>query len=226
MQRHRAQSVASTTRFCSLSTYPQVGHPAIGNAMPVTSDRRGSSTSSRGGPAPPSTNLATVVDEMQGNRVKKLSGNEAYQELVVPGWDFALEAEALLAGCPANEVKRHVLDGGEIGGGMIGADTALVISEDHVHDPVQAVLAVGLRSVCAPAAYQLSCRASGHRYRSVRRPSLVEYGDGASPACGSPMDFHREADNLEVVRRKHLEIVKLLQVRVTDLSSGSVSLPD
>ena len=32
-----------------------------------------------------------------------------------------------------------MLDGGEVGGRVVGADAAVVISEDHVHDPVQAV---------------------------------------------------------------------------------------
>ena len=34
----------------------------------------------------------------------------------------------------------HMLDGGEVGRGMIGSDPALVIAEDHIHDPMQTVL--------------------------------------------------------------------------------------
>ena len=33
----------------------------------------------------------------------------------------------------------HVLEGGEVGGGVIGADAAFVVAEDHVHHPVQTV---------------------------------------------------------------------------------------
>ncbi len=33
-----------------------------------------------------------------------------------------------------------MLDGGEVGGGMFGSDAAFVVAEEHVHDPVQAVL--------------------------------------------------------------------------------------
>ena len=33
-----------------------------------------------------------------------------------------------------------MLDGGEIGGGVIGADPAFVVAEDHIHHPVQAIL--------------------------------------------------------------------------------------
>jgi len=40
----------------------------------------------------------------------------------------------------SEQVLRHVLDGGEIGRSMFGPNPALVIAEDHVHDPVQAVL--------------------------------------------------------------------------------------
>jgi len=34
----------------------------------------------------------------------------------------------------------HVFYGGEIGRGVIGPNPAFVVTEDHVHDPVQAVL--------------------------------------------------------------------------------------
>jgi hypothetical protein len=34
---------------------------------------------------------------------------------------------------------RHVLDGAEIGWRVIGADAAFILTEDHVHDPMQAV---------------------------------------------------------------------------------------
>ena len=33
-----------------------------------------------------------------------------------------------------------MLQGGEVGGGVIGSEPASVVSEDHLHDPVQAVL--------------------------------------------------------------------------------------
>ena len=33
-----------------------------------------------------------------------------------------------------------MFDGCEIGGSMIGADTAFVVAEDHVEDPMEAVL--------------------------------------------------------------------------------------
>ena len=34
----------------------------------------------------------------------------------------------------------HVFDGGKISRRMIGPDTALVVAEEHVHHPVEAVL--------------------------------------------------------------------------------------
>ena len=33
----------------------------------------------------------------------------------------------------------HVFDGGEVSRSMVGPDPALVVPEDHVHDPVQTV---------------------------------------------------------------------------------------
>src|SRR6201981_2937017 len=83
--------------------------------------------------------FARAVNWLQGNRVKESCRDEAGQEVVVPRGDFALEAEAVLAGRPADQVEGHVLDGGEIGGSVIGPNAALVIAEDHVHNPMQAV---------------------------------------------------------------------------------------
>jgi hypothetical protein len=34
---------------------------------------------------------------MQGNRVKKLCGDEACEEVVIPGGDFAAESEGILS---------------------------------------------------------------------------------------------------------------------------------
>src|SRR5262252_7159388 len=55
----------------------------------------------------------------QGNRVKESCCDKAGKEVIVPRGDFALEAEAVLSGRPADQVEGHVLDGGEIGGGVI-----------------------------------------------------------------------------------------------------------
>lgn len=40
----------------------------------------------------------------------------------------------------ACQVGDHVLHGGEVGRRVIGADACLVVAENHVHDPMQAVL--------------------------------------------------------------------------------------
>ena len=82
----------------------------------------------------------TAIVRTQGNRVNKSCGDEACEEVVVPSGDFAFEAQGVLARRFSDEVVGHVLEGGEIGGGVIGADAAFVVAEDHVHDPVQAVL--------------------------------------------------------------------------------------
>ena len=49
--------------------------------------------------------------------MKKSCSDEAYEKVVVPCGDFALEAGAILAGGSSDQVKCHVLEGGEIGGG-------------------------------------------------------------------------------------------------------------
>src|SRR5712691_4162378 len=76
----------------------------------------------------------------QGNRVKNSCCDEACEEVVIPSGDFAAEAEGILAWGSSDQVEGHMLDGGEVGGCVIGADAAFVVAEIHVHDPVKAVL--------------------------------------------------------------------------------------
>jgi hypothetical protein len=40
----------------------------------------------------------------------------------------------------SEQVLGHVFDGGEIGRSVIGPNPTFIIAEDHVHNPVQAVL--------------------------------------------------------------------------------------
>ena len=72
--------------------------------------------------------------------MKKASGNEICEEGVVRGDDFAFQAEAVFAGGFADQIVSHVAEGGEVGGRMFGADSAFVVAEDHIHDPMEAVL--------------------------------------------------------------------------------------
>src|ERR1019366_4457242 len=76
----------------------------------------------------------------QGNRVNFSCSDEACEKVVIPGCDLAPETQRVLAGNLSEQVMGHVFDGGEIGRGVIGSDAALVVAEDHVHDPMQAVL--------------------------------------------------------------------------------------
>ena len=48
----------------------------------------------------------------------------------------------------------HVLEGGEIGGRVIGSDAAFVVAENHVHHPVETVLD---RPVAADDGAELAC---------------------------------------------------------------------
>src|SRR6516165_9382757 len=53
----------------------------------------------------------------QGNRVKESCCDKAGKEVIVPRGDFALEAEAVLSGRPADQVEGHVLGGVQSSGG-------------------------------------------------------------------------------------------------------------
>src|SRR3954467_14833018 len=76
----------------------------------------------------------------QGNRANRLCCDEAGEVVLVPCGNLSPEAYGVLAGRSARQVQRHVFDGGEVGWGVVGSDAAFVIAEDHVHDPVQAIL--------------------------------------------------------------------------------------
>src|SRR5213075_1193200 len=60
----------------------------------------------------------------------------------------------------------------------------------------------------------------------AEKASLIDDGDGASPAGRSSVDLHREATDRKTLRRQLVEIVQLLDVAVADLAAGAVALPD
>src|SRR5271166_1720712 len=76
----------------------------------------------------------------QGNRVNILRGDQACEKVVIPRGNLSPAAQGVLTGSLPEQVVSHVFKGGEISRGVIGPDAALVIAEDHIHDPVQAVL--------------------------------------------------------------------------------------
>ena len=61
----------------------------------------------------------------------------------------------------------HVLDGGEVGRRVIGSDVALVVAEDRVHHPMQAVLN-------CPVAAKPAHEAFPQRTTVPERPGPVE----------------------------------------------------
>jgi hypothetical protein len=69
-----------------------------------------------------------------------LPGDEACEEVIVPGGDFTAQAQRILTGGGSQKVVGHVFDGGEVGGCVVGSHAALVVAEHHVHHPVEAVL--------------------------------------------------------------------------------------
>jgi hypothetical protein len=79
--------------------------------------------------------------------VKISCRDEAREELIVPQGGFASRAELILSGRPSEQVIRHMFDGGEVRGGMIGSDPALVVAEDHGHDPVPPSFRSGIWNV-------------------------------------------------------------------------------
>ena len=65
----------------------------------------------------------------QGNRAKNSCGYEACQEVVVPSGDFAPQTHGVFGGGSWHNVVGHVLDGGQVGGGVVRPHTAFVVAE-------------------------------------------------------------------------------------------------
>jgi hypothetical protein len=60
--------------------------------------------------------------------VKKSCCDEACEEIIVPCGHFAFEAEGIYAGSPSDQIV-HVLEGGEVGWRVLGADAAFVVAK-------------------------------------------------------------------------------------------------
>lgn len=71
--------------------------------------------------------------------MKASSGDETCEEVIVPCDDFASRSKRIAGVGQSQEIGRDVLDGGEIGGSVVGSDAAFVITEHHIQNPVQAV---------------------------------------------------------------------------------------
>jgi hypothetical protein len=72
--------------------------------------------------------------------VKKSSCDEACEIVVVPCGGFASQAHGILTRSPSRQIVGHVFYRREVGWRIPGSHAAFVVAEDHVHDPMQAVL--------------------------------------------------------------------------------------
>src|SRR5215471_2125500 len=62
--------------------------------------------------------------------------------------------------------------------------------------------------------------------RSLFTIHMIDYRNGASPACGSRRYFHWKADDGEVLGRQFVEVGQFLQVAVSDVAACLMPLPD
>src|SRR4051794_41748921 len=78
----------------------------------------------------------------QGDRLKDLGclADEGFEVAWVPSGELAAVFEACGWRGLSHEVQGHVSDDGHVLGAVAGAQASEVVVEDHVHDPVQAVL--------------------------------------------------------------------------------------
>ena len=50
------------------------------------------------------------------------------------------QAHGIFAGSCPEQIQGHMFDGGEVSRSVIGADSAFVVPQYHVHDPMQRIL--------------------------------------------------------------------------------------
>ncbi len=67
---------------------------------------------------------------------------------------MAFKLKALLALGSPEKIAGSMLDGGEVGRGVFGANAAFVIAKGHVHDPVQTIFNT---PVIADKSSKISC---------------------------------------------------------------------
>ena len=107
--------------------------------------------------------------------MKGSCGEEACEESSSQAAVLRLRRSKVLASGFSDEVLGHVFDGGEVGGSVIGADAALVVAEDHVHHPVEAVfdrpMAAddGAEFICEPHSEVMSKRVSRSILSAISR---------------------------------------------------------
>lgn len=67
------------------------------------------------------------------------SRDDADEKVVVPACRQSFLGHGLFSRMSAQQVKRDVFDGSEVGGGMLGSDPAFVVFEDAVHQSMHAL---------------------------------------------------------------------------------------
>lgn len=86
----------------------------------------------------PGSHLSRIDDRGIGRRIS--GSDEGCEKFVVPGGGHSLEALGVFARGLADQIIGHVLERGKICRGVFGSYPAFGVAEDHIHDPVQAVL--------------------------------------------------------------------------------------
>jgi hypothetical protein len=72
----------------------------------------------------------------QGNRVKKSCRDQTCEEVIVPCCHLASQTQTISARSFSDQIMRNVLEGGEVGGSVISADAAFVVTKNHIHHPM------------------------------------------------------------------------------------------
>src|SRR6476660_8924501 len=75
-----------------------------------------------------------------GESGDRLRNDQLDEKVVIPSGGLSPKTDGVFARRVAEQVVCHVFDDSEVGRGIVGPHTALIIPESHVHDPMQAVL--------------------------------------------------------------------------------------
>src|ERR1700719_2760784 len=112
---------------------------------------------------------------------------------------------------PPPQAAHSVIDGPEHGGSIA---------------PIREYASATINTVALPQAGEVVfCTAVRYRTRDVG--ALVVYDRyRPRPSCGCAMDLHWKTHHVEAIGRQLLQVVQLLQMRITDLTPRAMALPD
>ena len=151
----------------------------------------------------------------QRELVSPLRGDGAGRDIVAAGGDLSPEARRVPAGSGSRQGLGHGRDGGEGGGCVLSPDTAVVVADAHVDDPVRAVCD---GPTAAPDRPGKGCRRDRRGGMDPRLPRGLPGDEAARGLLGIP-----GGEDIADVNHGNLVVAQDGTVRLIDCDSLQVT---